>query len=70
MNSLRIFFCCESGNFNMKSNLGQTLRKIRKSKNISITQLEDDYLSKSQISRFERGESEISFFCRSSESKI
>lgn len=44
----------------MKSNLGQTLRKIRKSKNISITQLEDGCLSKSQISRFERGESEIS----------
>ena len=44
----------------MKSNLGQNLRKIRKSKNISITQLEDGCLSKSQISRFERGESEIS----------
>lgn len=44
----------------MKSNFGQTLRKIRKSKNISITQLEDSCLSKSQISRFERGESEIS----------
>ena len=44
----------------MKSNLGQSLRKIRKSKNISITQLEDGCLSKSQISRFERGESEIS----------
>ncbi|AXJ13291.1 helix-turn-helix domain-containing protein [Streptococcus pluranimalium] len=44
----------------MKSNLGQTLRKIRQSKNITITQLEDGCLSKSQISRFERGESEIS----------
>ncbi|CKI46383.1 helix-turn-helix domain-containing protein [Streptococcus pneumoniae] len=44
----------------MKSNFGQTLRKIRKSKNISITQLKDGCLSKSQISRFERGESEIS----------
>lgn len=53
-------FCCESGNLDMKSNLGQTLRKIRKSKNISITQLGDGCLSKSQISRFERGESEIS----------
>ena len=53
-------FCCESGNIDMKSNLGHSLRKIRKSKNISITQLEDGCLSKSQISRFERGESEIS----------
>ena len=44
----------------MKSNLGNTLRKIRKSKGISITAIADEYLSKSQISRFERGESEIS----------
>ncbi|MDG4511607.1 helix-turn-helix domain-containing protein [Streptococcus suis] len=44
----------------MNSNLGNTLRKIRKSKGISITAIADEYLSKSQISRFERGESEIS----------
>lgn len=39
----------------MNSNLGNTLRKIRKSKGISITAIADEYLSKSQISRFERG---------------
>lgn len=44
----------------MKSKLGQTLRKIRKSKQISICSIADEHLSKSQISRFERGESEIS----------
>lgn len=45
---------------NMKSKLGITLRKIRKGKQISISSLADSNLSKSQISRFERGESEIS----------
>lgn len=44
----------------MKSNLGKTLRKIRRGKQISLCSVADEYLSKSQISRFERGESEIS----------
>lgn len=44
----------------MKSHLGSTLRKIRKGKQISLSAIADDNLSKSQISRFERGESEIS----------
>lgn len=45
----------------MKSKLGKTLRKIRKSKQVSINSIADEHLSKSQISRFERGESEISY---------
>lgn len=45
---------------NMKSKLGITLRKIRKGKQISLCSIADEHLSKSQISRFERGESEIS----------
>ena len=45
---------------NMKSKLGITLRKIRKGKKISLSSIADSNLSKSQISRFERGESEIS----------
>ena len=44
----------------MKSKLGVTLRKIRKGKKISLSSIADSNLSKSQISRFERGESEIS----------
>ena len=44
----------------MKSKLGITLRKIRKGKQISLCSVADEHLSKSQISRFERGESEIS----------
>ena len=44
----------------MKSSLGKTLRKIRKGKNISLDSIADEHLSKSQISRFEKGESEIS----------
>ncbi|HEL1210083.1 TPA: helix-turn-helix domain-containing protein, partial [Streptococcus equi subsp. zooepidemicus] len=44
----------------MKSKLGITLRKIRKGKQISLCSVADKHLSKSQISRFERGESEIS----------
>ena len=44
----------------MKSKLGATLRKVRKGKQISLCSVADEYLSKSQISRFERGESEIS----------
>ena len=43
----------------MKFNLGKTLRKIRKGKQISICSVADEHLSKSQISRFERGESEM-----------
>ncbi|WP_423245367.1 helix-turn-helix domain-containing protein [Lactobacillus delbrueckii] len=44
----------------MKSSLGKTLREIRVGKQVSICSLADQHLSKSQISRFERGESEIS----------
>ena len=44
----------------MKSNLGKTLRKVRQGKQISLCSVADEHLSKSQISRFERGESEIS----------
>lgn len=44
----------------MKSKLGVTLRKVRKGKQISLCSVADEHLSKSQISRFERGESEIS----------
>lgn len=44
----------------MKSNVGSTLRKIRKGKQITLSAVADKHLSKSQISRFERGESEIS----------
>ncbi|RSJ89029.1 helix-turn-helix domain-containing protein [Streptococcus cristatus] len=44
----------------MKSKLGVTLRKVRKGKQISLSSVADEHLSKSQISRFERGESEIS----------
>ncbi len=44
----------------MKSKLDITLRKVRKGKQISLCSVADEHLSKSQISRFERGESEIS----------
>ena len=44
----------------MKSKLGTTLRKARKGKQVSLCSVADEHLSKSQISRFERGESEIS----------
>ena len=44
----------------MKSKLGITLRKVREGKQISLCSVADEHLSKSQISRFERGESEIS----------
>lgn len=44
----------------MKSKLGITLRKVRKGKQVSLCSVADENLSKSQISRFERGESEIS----------
>ena len=44
----------------MKSKLGITLRKVRKGKQISLCSVADEHLSKSQLSRFERVESEIS----------
>lgn len=44
----------------MKSKLGITLRRIRKGKQVSLCSIADENLSKSQISRFERGKSEIS----------
>ncbi len=44
----------------MKSKLGMTLRKVRKGKQVSLSSVADEHLSKSQISRFERGKSEIS----------
>ena len=44
----------------MKSKLGITLRKVRKGKQVSLCSVADENLSKSQISRFEREESEIS----------
>lgn len=44
----------------MKSSLGKTLRKVRQGKQITLCSVADENLSKSQISRFERGESEIS----------
>lgn len=59
MYKIKDYFCCEKGNF-MKSKLGSTLRKVRKGKRISLSDVADENLSKSQISRFERGESEIS----------
>lgn len=44
----------------MTKKFGAKFRIIRNSKNLSIESLSDEFLSKSQISRFERGESEIS----------
>ncbi|AGM99228.1 Rgg/GadR/MutR family transcriptional regulator [Streptococcus iniae] len=44
----------------METRLGKTLRSLRKGKQVTISALADEHLSKSQISRFERGESEIS----------
>ncbi|CAI3400529.1 helix-turn-helix domain-containing protein [uncultured Enterococcus sp.] len=44
----------------MENHLGNTFRIIRKNKEISICSLSDQIISKSQISRFERGESDIS----------
>ena len=44
----------------MKSKLGITLRKVRKGKQVNLCSVADENLSKSQISRFEREESEIS----------
>ena len=59
INKNQLLFCWENGKI-MKSKLGITLRKIRKGKQISLCSVADEHLSKSQISRFERGESEIS----------
>lgn len=59
INKNSLFFCWENGKI-MKSKLGITLRKIRKGKQVSLCSIADNNLSKSQISRFERGESEIS----------
>ena len=42
--------------------IGETYRKIREGKGISISSLAGAEISKSQISRFELGETEISFF--------
>ena len=42
--------------------LGETYRKIREGKGISISSLAGAEISKSQLSRFELGETEISFF--------
>lgn len=44
----------------MKNHLGNTFKTIRKNKEISICSLSDKIISKSQISRFERGKSDIS----------
>lgn len=52
--------CCERGNC-MDSNFGITLRRIRKAKHKSIDYVSGHFISKSQVSRFERGESEITF---------
>lgn len=59
MNENKLLFVGKMGN-NMKKDLGKTLRKVRQGKHISLCSVADDHLSKSQISRFERGESEIS----------
>ena len=52
------FFVVKVGK--MDKELGKTLRRLRQGKQVSISSLADEHLSKSQISRFERGESEIS----------
>lgn len=41
-------------------NLGQTFKKIRTNRHISLKQIADEEVSISQLSRFERGESELS----------
>lgn len=52
------FFVVKVGK--MEKELGKTLRRLRQGKQVSISSLADEHLSKSQISCFERGESEIS----------
>lgn len=44
----------------MESNYGTFFRKLRTDKNISISSLADEYISKAMISKFERNKSEIS----------
>ena len=44
----------------MKTNYGSFFRKLRLDKNISISSLADEFISKGMISKFERDESEIS----------
>lgn len=44
----------------MKNSYGTFFRKLRQDKNISISSLADEYISKGMISKFERDESEIS----------
>ncbi|MBP5305023.1 MAG: hypothetical protein J6Z02_04170 [Lachnospiraceae bacterium] len=44
----------------MKDNLGQVFKKIRTNRHISLKQLANEEVSAAQISRFERGESDIS----------
>lgn len=44
----------------MDTNFGAFFRRIRMDKNISISSLADEYISKGMISKFERNESEIS----------
>ena len=41
-------------------NLGQVFRNLRTNRHISLKQISDEVVSASQISRFERGESELS----------
>ncbi|MCE2061257.1 Rgg/GadR/MutR family transcriptional regulator, partial [Streptococcus thermophilus] len=41
---------------------GEVFKVIRKSKGIKIIDIADEQISKSQISRFERGESTITLF--------
>lgn len=45
---------------NMDTNFGPFFRKIRMDKNISISSLADEHISKGMISKFERNDSEIS----------
>ncbi len=51
----------EKGAIGDNMNLGSTFRKLRQEKGISISSLSGENISKSQISRFERGETDISF---------
>lgn len=44
----------------MESNYGTFFRKLRTDKNISISSLADEHISKAMISKFERNKSEIS----------
>ena len=48
--------------------MGALLKKIRLSKNLTLKELASDYLSVSFLSKFERGESDISL--RSEERRV